>query len=132
MRAWSHHDEPEPEPKPTHRAPPGRLCAAGCAGSFSPPYPRGFSPAPETETCFSSYCLLPLAANSAAAASLAVVALLSQAVIVGLALRTSRWRGKLTQARLSVSVQRRCYLSPAPPYCLHVTSRDSQLSGVRG
>lgn len=58
-----------------------------------------------------------------------LLSLLSQAVIVGLVLRISRWRGKLTKARLSVSVQLSCYLSSAPPCCLHVTSRDSQLSG---
>lgn len=35
-----------------HLAQLDRLCVAGCAGFASPPYPTGFSPALETETCF--------------------------------------------------------------------------------
>lgn len=53
--------------------PPDRLYAAGYAGSSSPLYPRGFSPAPWTETCSWFYFFLPLTASLVAVVVAGVV-----------------------------------------------------------
>lgn len=63
-------NQPGPPTYSTYRAPPDRLCATGRAGSSSPPYPTGFSPAPWTETCSWFYCFLTASAAVVAPASL--------------------------------------------------------------
>lgn len=137
--------------KPTHRAPPGRLCAAGCAGSSSPPCPRGFSPEPETETCSWFYCFLPSTASCAAAAAAVLLLLLVVAGVVvvvaaaSLALVPAPLSGRhLRPGPANEQVTRVAnesqaigvspvavlpQLSAAMLVTRHVTSRDSQLSG---
>lgn len=113
----------------TYPAPPDRLYAAGCVGSASPPYRRGFSPAPETETCSWFYCSPSSSARACVAEVVSVVAVASLGLVP--AALSGRhlwpwWLGRLSKASQAIRVSPllSCYLSTAPPCCptsRHVT-----------
>jgi len=111
-------------------------CAAGCAGSASPPYPRGFSPALETETCswcsgfLSAYAVDGFPALPVLSSLGRLVLVVRQAVIAGPF--PAVWQGRegagsgpMLSLVQSGPVGRCCYyLSTASPCWLNVTSRD--------
>lgn len=113
-------------------------CAAGCAGSASPPYPRGFSPALETETCswcsgfLSAYAVDGFPALPVLSSLGRRVKVVRQAVIAGPF--PAVWQGcegarsgPMLSLLKSRPVRRCCYyLSTASPCWPHVTSRDPQ------